>query len=500
MSLVVIVLLSLTTAVTGRMTSGNFVLSGTNSEVTLGSIALSKYAENGSVELSLWSGSELYANERNLKVHLYMDTNWSKFQKATTCEEKSRLSTMMSSVSFEYVKNHKARQRNKTASKKEPDGKWASKRIMVTMEKQRNEDRVHYWYVVILDCSLEYQFQDGTIPKIEYTVNLWNSVPKKRRGRKLHVRTHLSADQTSSTTINLIKMILSGTIGFLVVVFAFYRLVETKSVHFVTFLVMTAAFMDASSSFCEILHLKWYERNGYGWYLMDGLSSHFEAMTDALLTMVLLALAAGWTMPSDVIHVAQKQTQTQMQSLISAMRNPVEGMFRSFNKAGVLALIIITAHLVLAQWGRVYNDDFDSYHDFEHLPGRILLFIRILSGLIMIAASIHTRSRTKDAALGRFYTIFGIVGTVWFQGLPLVTWICGWAVPFHLRHPMVTFYNSVCQSLTLIFLTWLVVSNSSPFHKLSRVKEEKGGMNLTDSLSNNNTSFWKLGKTKIRLD
>lgn len=490
--------------VEGRKKSGSFVLSGVNSEFTLASFALSGYAW-GWMDLRL-SSKDMYENERNLKLHLYTDENWSKFQKATTCEEKVKLARSTQSTNFDYVKV--------------PKPQWQS--IIQMNMNQDKESRTHYWYAVITDCSLEYQYRDGKIPKIDFEINLWNDVSgpiKPERysespdDQRKALLTHLSADQSGSVFIHYVTLFLSGLLGVIMTFVIVSRLLNTNSAHVALLIVMAAAFLDSSSSFCEIIHLKYYESNGYGWYFMDALSSHFEAMCDALVSLVLLAIAAGWTMPSDVVHTSGVgATQTWMQSLVSGLRNPAHA-FATFDKAGILGAAIILTHLILAQWGRIYNDEFDSYHDFEHLPGRILMTLRILLGLIMVAAAIQTKSSGCSTSLRHFYTSLSIVGTIWFQGLPLITWICSWAVPYYLRHPSIETYGAICQSLSIMLLAWLfVTSNSTSFHKASRVKEEKDGGDLfTDSLSHSSTTtshqkqkpttFLSLGgKAKIRLD
>jgi len=488
--------------VEARKTSGNFVLNGVNSEVTIASFALSGYAR-GQMELSLSSGSVFYENERSLKLHLFTDTEWPKFKKATTCDKKVQYARNSHPINFVWLKD------------KNPKGEWQAD-VKIGMDNTQ-ESRTHYWYVVITDCSLEYQYRDGTIPKIDFVVNLLNDVSgayKKKPGRdpsvllaKREELTHLSADQVGSVAIHYVTLFLSGLLGIFMTFVIIGRLRQTKSAHLALLLVMAAAFLDSSSSFCEIVHLKWYQSNGYGWYFMDALSSHFEAMCDSLISLVFLAIAAGWTMPSDVVQISSMgATQTWMQSLVAGLRNPAQAMSTLDNKAGILGVTIIVTHLILAQWGRIYNDDFDSYHDFEHLPGRILMFIRIFLGLIMVAAAIQTKSSCTASSLNNFYTALSIVGTVWFQGLPLITWICSWAVPAYLRHPSIENYGAICQSASIILLAWLVTSHSTSFHKASRVKEQNkdGGDAFTDSLSStsqrNATTFLSFGKSKIRLD
>jgi hypothetical protein len=159
------------------------------------------------------------------------------------------------------------------------------------------------------------------------------------------------------------------------------------------------------------------------------------------------------------------------------------------NSGGMLAAFIVASHFILAQWGRTYDDDFDSYHDLEHLPGKLLMALRVVLGIIMVAAAVQTKSACP-ASLSGFYSVLSLVGTLWFQGLPLVSWLCSRFVPYYLRHPAVTFYGSVCQTIALIMLAWLVTAHSkSSFHSLSRM-QANGDNDLTDSLYDSIVVIW----------
>ena len=316
-----------------RKTSGEFVLSGVNSEKTLGSFALSAYAR-GWFDLIL-SCDALYPNENNLKLHFYTDANWSKFLKANTCTERAKLAAETHPLEFEHVRGT-------------PAAKW--KAMVASPLHQERESRPHYWYFVITDCSLEYQYRDGSIPKLEFTINIWNDISGSRGmketdltglSHKTQLMSHLSADETGIKTIHYVTFFLSGIIGVLMATLIFLRVIDAHSVHLALVLVMAAAGLDSSSSLCEIIHLKAYETNGYGWYQFDALSSHFEAMCDALVSILLLAIASGWTLPSDVVHISSVQT-TWVQSLTEKLRNPVGAVF-SMNTGGILSVFIVAS-------------------------------------------------------------------------------------------------------------------------------------------------------------
>lgn len=219
-----------------------------------------------------------------------------------------------------------------------------------------------------------------------------------------------------------------------------------------------------------------------------------------MVALLLLSVAAGWTLPSDVVSV--QQNATPMQKVLGGLQSPFEAL-RAFNPTAVLAIAIFLSHIVLAQWGRMYNDDFDSYHDLEHLPGKFLMINRICLGVCMMACGISTRMRCPPS-LRPFYTMLTAIGTMWFLSLPILTWIVNTMVPFYMRHRTVGVWGAVLQTSGIMLLSWLVTSHSTSYHKFSRLGSTKE--TLMDSMSTSSgggrkdTKMWVFGKTKVRLD
>ena len=222
-------------------------------------------------------------------------------------------------------------------------------------------------------------------------------------------------------------------------------------------------------------------------------------MCDSLVALLLLSVGAGWTLPSDVVSV--QHNATPMQKLLGGLQSPFEAL-RSFSPTAVLAIAIFLSHIILAQWGRMYNDDFDSYHDLEHLPGKFLMVNRIVLGVCMLACCISTRMRCPSS-LRRFYMQLSIVGTIWFLSLPTLTWVANTLVPFYMRHRAVGVWGAILQTSGILLLSWLVTSQSTSYHKLSHLSSTKE--NLTDSLSRSSGiskeyQMWVFGNAKVRLD
>jgi len=449
--------------------SGDFKLSGLDTEYVLGAFAISP-GKIGHMNVKFTS-KEPYQLNKDLNVRLYRDDKWPAYQKAPSCTEKAPISMTNEPVSQNRVK------RNYMAD------------IAMQMDNTK-ESQSHYFYFVITDCSLEFYMHDDQIPLLHYELQAWND------------GSHVSADETHLKSLHTFTLLVSGILAVLLGLSIFIQLHEKSTVHAAMFWVMAAATCDSFSSIFEIMHLSFYAHDGVGSYILDCLSAHLEAICDSLVALLLLSVAAGWTLPSDV--VAMQQNVSMIQRVLGGLQSPF-GALRSFSPTAILAVSILAAHVVLAQWGRIYNDDFDSYHDLEHLPGKLLMLIRIVLGVGLLTCCHQTKQRCP-ASLRSFYVQLSFVGTLWFQSLPFLTWVVNTMVSYHLRHRTVGIWGGVLQTCSIALLSWLVTSHSTTYHKLSHLSSTKE--NLTDSLASVTTSVtgeeaprtWKMGKAKVRLD
>mmetsp|Transcript_25104 Transcript_25104/g.55055 ORF Transcript_25104/g.55055 Transcript_25104/m.55055 type:complete len:508 (-) Transcript_25104:155-1678(-) len=450
-----------------KTTSARFRLSGLDTEYVLGSFAVSA-RKMGNVKVEFRS-KEPYDGNMELFVRVFRDDKWSDYNTAASCSEKVPFSLRKEHLTLNRVKGHY-----------EGD---------VSMELNNHKgDRAHYYYFVVTDCSLENYMHDESIPKVSYTITTWND------------GSHVSADEIHLENLHTITSLVSGILAISLCVVIGIQLYEKSTVHAAIFLVMAAAASDAFSSMCELIHLSLYAHNGIGSYAMDALSAHLEAVCDSIVALLLLSVAAGWTLPSDVVAV--QQNATPLQKVLDGFQSPFEAL-GNFSPTAVLAIAILVSHVVLAQWGRMYNDDFDSYHDLEHLPGKLLMINRIVLGLCMMACCLSTRMRCSPS-LRLFYLELTVIGTLWFLSLPILTVLVNMLVPVHLRHRCVGVWSAIFQTSGIILLSWLVTSHSTSYHKLSHLSSTSD--NLTDALSRRSGGkgeqprTWMCGTTKVRLD
>ena len=488
-----------------KKVSGSFKLTGEHSEHVLTSFAVVPTGARLSVNLS--TGKQMYEEEQYLRFHLFQDTDWPKFQKALTCEDRVRFTLQQQRITFDYI-----------------DDKWKATELQAEIDiakynpAKAAQQRPHYWYLVVTDCSLETGFQrDQRIPQMHYEVDIVNLLDKS------HQKTsHLSADEMNLTSLHMFTFLLSGLMALYLLGRIAQQVFSTSNnntsaptIHAAVLWVLLAAALDAASSLLEMIHLRVYHNNGIGVYFIDALSAHCEALCDALLVLLLLTIGAGWTLPSDVVIVNANESKIQ-QWVTECLAKPFAGSKSSSSSSAsaglILAVGVVAGHVILAQWGRTYNDDFESYHDLEHLPGQVLMVFRILCGFLVIVATVNTRLKCKSKQLQSFYVLLGMTGCAWCWALPLLSWSCSLFVPYYLRHPAVLMGAALAQSSSLVVFAWLVTSHSSSaYHQFSHMAANTSANN---SNSHNGASLlsapsldtdeeprtWKWGKAKVRLD
>jgi Rhodopsin-like GPCR transmembrane domain len=471
--------------------SGSFQLTNKKFDHVITSFSIASGAKGLMTAVLL--SNERYQNEDNLKMHLYRDDDWVKVKKAATCEEKTKFARQTVSVRFEQESEDQTRQwgyrkprwRSETHLKIEP----------VEVESSDYTPRHHYWYVVMDDCSLDSEYS-ATMHKIQYYLQIYNMISQ-------NAITHLSTDEFSLSRIHTFTMFFGSAITLFLFGKISYALGTSGIVHIAKLMVCWATACDVASSVFELLHMNFYRLDGIGWFFLDNMSAYAEAICDGFICFLLLAIAAGWTLPSDVIAIKQGQDNaTVLQKILVGLANPA-GSDSGINPFSAFFFGSIVTHVGLAHWGLAYNDDYDSYHDLEHTPGKVLMALRSVLGIFMLAATVQTRIKC-NASLHSFYAHFAIVGTIWFQGLPCITWICNTFVAFHRRHPTVITAAAVLQSMSLLLLSWLVaVDDASSYHKVSHMTQS-GENNLTEkiaSVSSGKAVTWRLvGKRKVRLD
>jgi hypothetical protein len=421
--------------VMAKTVSGDFQLSPDNTDHILGSFAIAP-GHIGFIKITLSTQGKVYEDE-NLKFRFFKDDNYIKYQKSNSCDEKVLQSGFSQPVEF-YHDNEL--EENLYEYHMKLDASFLQ--------------RPHYFYFVVDDCALEgNSFDSDETPKIHFTMEAYND------------GSHLSADELHLKSMYTFALALScGLLAFMGVL-CFESLFQHSTVHAAIIWVMAAASFDVGSSMLHILNLSVYSYNGIGSLMLDSLAALCQAVCDSLVALLLMSIAAGWTLPSDTIRMQDHTSGAvkQIESLLSGFQSPIRSL-KTGSPTAMLAIGIVVAHVVLGQLGccLLYKDNVDSYHDFEHLPGKLLMVLRLTLGAGLIACCERTRESVSSHKKN-FYLYLAIVGTCWFGSLPFVTWMCNNFVPYYLRQWTVGTWGTTLQGCSLALLSWLVTAQNSIF-------------------------------------
>ncbi len=479
-----------------KVSSGKALLNGENSEALITKFAVSPGTRGWfDLKLTIPPSRGMYMDERFLRVHLFADQAWTEnAAKATTCDRKVKYASKAIPVTFEYKAFGDSKEKVWFAHVETFD-------ILADGEKPR------YWYISLDDCSLEYtnhKLEDVPEMDFHYTI---------RNGDGKGGYTHYSADELGMNKLHIIQILVSSAL-LLCIAFKIMKamMASQGQIHIALITVGCALQLDILSCISEMIHAGYYEINGIGIYSFDCLASHLEAQCDALIALVLICVGTGWTLPTEVLvkgdqNLSMLGTTSMIQKLVGGLRSPslAFSQLLSGNPASILLFFVLISHAILAQWGRTYDDEFDSYHALDHAAGRAVAIFRVFLGLIFLigAASVRNSGRCPRALLP-FMTKFQIVGISWFISLPFVGMISSSGmIPDYEKHLAMATWSSTVQACSLGSLVWLFCadSSSSAYHRLSTLSKES---DQTLSSGSNSISsgkrMWKIGKTKIRLD
>lgn len=470
-----------------KRTRGYFRLSGVKTEKVLSSFVVGPKGGRLTVRLGV---DNPYPNDHHIKFRVYNDTNWKKVKKATLCTDKIAYAATTIDLAFVFKGDGPMVPKG---------GTWQAVKTVTLADPTDDVTRIdspRYYYFVVDDCSLEQYLQDAAVPNMYYEINTWNYYGAEQ-SRKT---TQMSYDEGHLLLVHEWSFVLGLVILLWLVSNVVFRVARKKSnkrvVHAAALWMTVAAAADCISSLCEIGHLEMYHYNGYGNYALDCLATQLEALCDALLVLFLISIGNGWTLPSDMISSNNGST---VQHLIqSVLTKPLSS--GKLNATGIASGLVIVMHMALAQWGRTYNDDFDTYHSYSHLPGKILMIFRVCMGMLFLGSCMQTGYRAKVPSLKQFYGVLGFLGFVWFQGLPVITFICNWILPFHWQYPAVFWASATLQIVMIFLLSWLVTWQNSSYHQYSHMAASSQQEGLGESLTSQPREWSVMGKAKVRFD
>jgi len=307
------------------------------------------------------------------------------------------------------------------------DGNWSN--IAEGFVSQKMRTRV--WYFFLTDCNGHVKPYSVANQKISLEITILNSDGS-----------HFSEEENGITLWYFIELlILLGFFG--ANSMRFYRFYRTEETWDLPFLILTIAiFFESMSIFFEWVHMVIYAGNGTGAFVMDVLSQAFGVFAQFIITVLLILIASGWSI--DFFKIEELDLYLPMVIMV--------GIF----------------HVVIVGVGRVNDEDPMKFHDYESIPGWIIMFFRVIFFAVFAYFINKTNSKAgNNTEKKEFLFRFGILGAVYLLALPIIVTISSLVVAPYVRNKLIVLGTLAIQIGASITLTYLLSSKKSKYHQIS---------------------------------
>jgi len=288
---------------------------------------------------------------------------------------------------------------------------------------------------------------------------------------------------------------------------------KTGRVHLIGLLTFSAFILQISSVVCELFHLIVFSINGKGlrfrhtFFALDFVSEVFQMLSENIITLVLLAVGAGWTLNIPVEIDPETGTENEEKKLHGFKALTVKGLMISLRKpfnllrgADIIPLLafifIFLLQMFLEFVGRSYEDDFNSFHDHEHWPGYTLMLLRTAFGIffyLFVSRTLKDPAVT-DEKIKSFLKVLLAAGLIYFWAFPVLVAVSSWW-PAYQRHTIVTTGSIVAQATALSMMMFTFLSETGTFAKVSRA-----GTMKEDGSSKTTVNRRRAPRKKIAVD
>ena len=228
--------------------------------------------------------------------------------------------------------------------------------------------------------------------------------------------------------------------------------------------------LSISDIICVVFFVVFVVKTGLVFF--DVWSSLLEAISDFVVSFILLSIGSGWTLntsssSSSFQHPYDSSSSSPALSLVASLKKTFASPAALFIRPSMhtmLFVLLFAVHVVLVLWSALgFADDFDKFHDHEHLPGKILMWFRLGSAILFCLLSTNTMNHDLGGDMKFFMRLFRTVGCAWFACMPIFVFVAEFFAQY-LRHPIITGGTLMIQSLTLTVMAWLFVGSKSTLY------------------------------------
>ena len=188
----------------------------------------------------------------------------------------------------------------------------------------------------------------------------------------------------------------------------------------------------------KIVHLWVFLCDGRGILFIDIISQALEVISIILISVLFILIASGWTLKYQGLPEADIYIP--------------------------ISMLIIAINLIIIAIGKISDDAYDKFSDYEGFPGFFIILLRILSWVWFLVLE---RELEKFAAvrLRNFLFNFMICVTIYFLSLPFIV-VVSWAFEPYSRKLVIFVLNNLVQVVIFIYTQYLL-SDKSEFYQIS---------------------------------
>ena len=192
----------------------------------------------------------------------------------------------------------------------------------------------------------------------------------------------------------------------------------------------------------KIVHLWVFWYNGKGVLFIDIISQALEVVSSILVSVLFILIASGWTLK-----------------------------YKGFPEADIyipISMLIIAINLIVIAIGKISDDAYDKYSDYEGLSGFFIILLRILSWVwfLMLEKELE---KSAAARLRNFLFNFLICVSCYFLSLPFIV-VVSWMFEPWSRKLVIFVLNNLAQ-VGIFFYTQHLLSEKSEFYQISTLSK-----------------------------
>ena len=285
--------------------------------------------------------------------------------------------------------------------------------------------KTRFWYLTLSKCALSESH------KLRIDVKFLNSDGSE-----------FSAEDLGMNYVYLVILLIYFFFLFKNMLDLMQKFEKSEEIQANIVVLVSAIFSQFAGVFFELVHLWIYAYTGTGIMAFDLLHQAFEVVSGIIVTVLFILIANGWTLK-----------------------------YRNFPDADIyipITMIVIAINLIIVGIGRVSDDSYDKYSEYQGVSVFFLVVFRV-GAWAWFVFLVWDMDRNAGVKLMNFLFKFLIAGSAYFLAMPGVVML-SWVFEPYVRKKVIALLLNLIQVLVFTFVMHLF-GGKSDYYKLSTMSE-----------------------------